>query len=1176
MAIVFRRLFSGAAVACLLVLLSSSALGQEVRGRVQGLVTDASKAAIPGATVTLLNIKTNETAVRITDGSGRYLFDLVDLGTYRLTVELKGFNKYVEDNIAVSSRADVTIDAELKPGDITETVTVTADTAELQFNTSKMESNVSSTLVEAVPQLYRNAFLLAQLDPSVDSFSWGEDNPYDAWASNNMRIGGSGTFTNDLQVDGSPSGVTVKTGYVPSPDMVEEVTVLQNASDAEYGHSSGSAISIALKSGTNEFHGTGFAYFQRPHWNALEDRVYRTTNQISKTMYGGTFSSPIIKNKLFNFASYEGWDKTEPTVLYNSLPTELERQGDFSQTLTQDGTLRLIYDPWSTVTAPDGTVTRTPFPNNVIPPSRISPVAAKYTAALWTPNLPPIDAYNTNNYVMSTPTKYPYKNISDRVDWLATDKLRVNGRFSIIDTPVAVTGNPTGSPVYMSDRGANYDNISYSGDAIYTLNPKTVLNFHGGYHRITDMSHFATDFGEEWSWPGVFPNTDFYAPVFADPTIPQLIPRMSIWSNVQGDSAVQMGPGGGYWHEVPHAWEFSAKVARTQGAHYLKAGFFVMRNLTNSLLLNSNPGFGFDSYATNETYVNPDPLMSGDPYATFLLGALSPTERAQWGDLSGQWDSNSTGMPINISPNTHTWFYAGYINDDWKVTPNLTLNLGLRYEYESPYIDSEYRLTRALELNTPIPELQGVTMPESMTPYYSGPWLMNGAFQFASKQNPGAWNGRWGTLSPRIGAAYRLNDKTVIRGSYGRYITPWTTNSGHDQLSGYPLYGYSAFTGAPDDIQGVPQMDLNNPFPAAYPVSPSYEKSLGIYTMLGNSMYYFSPDRRRSNSDRVNITFQREFPFSLVLDVTYFLNRTSQVFETDYDINQVDPMIGYTYKEQTLAVIDNPFYNLLPVDQFPGQLRYQPQVGVTDLARPYPAYGSLSVVDGQPGGTMRYQALQLKLQKRYSQGLSLLAGYNYHVENDEVFYDDIATYNRNFSWQRPIGRNSYRHRITAAGSYQLPVGRGMAFLPDANPWVNGIIGGWQISGVMAWRSGNLLGFDGMVWDGTDPVISDPTPQQWFNTAPFSRLPDFTPRANPWSFANLRGPGLFNIDLSIVKQFNITESVVLKFQLDMFNAINNMSWEDPSTGVNDSTFGMSTDQAYLTFGRRLQLGARVEF
>ena len=165
-------------------------------------------------------------------------------------------------------------------------------------------------------------------------------------------------------------------------------------------------------------------------------------------------------------------------------------------------------------------------------------------------------------------------------------------------------------------------------------------------------------------------------------------------------------------------------------------------------------------------------------------------------------------------------------------------------------------------------------MPDEVKQFYKGTWNMNGAFQFASDENPGAWDGGWGTLSPRIGAAYRLNDKTVLRGAYGRYVTPWTTNQAHDQLSGYPLYGFSNFTGAPDAIQGVPQMALNNPFPASNPIAPSYEKSLGIYTMLGNSLTYFAPDRARSNSDRINVSVQRQLPGSIVLDVTYFLNRT--------------------------------------------------------------------------------------------------------------------------------------------------------------------------------------------------------------------------------------------------------------------------------------------------------------
>ncbi len=1169
----FRRFFSSAGVVALLMLLSGAIFAQDYRSRIQGTIMDSSQAAVGGAKVTLLNTKTGVETVRQSSDTGHYLFDMVEPGTYSLTVEFAGFSKFLQETINVTSRADVTVDATLRPGEVRETISVTGEVAALQFNTAKVETTVDQKLTHSLPQLYRNVFLLAQLDPSVQSTSWGEDNPYDTWASNNLRIGGSGQFTNDLQVDGSPSGISVKTGYVPSPDMVQEVNVLQNAVDAEYGHSSGSAISVVMKSGTNEYHGSAFFQAQRPKFNALENRVYRSENQTRNNMYGGTFGGPILKNKLFNFVGYEGWNKVEPAILYNTVPTDMERTGDYSATMTDDGALRPIYDPWSTRTAADGTITRTAFPGNIIPSNLIDATSKRYIGALWKANAPGIDAFHTNNFVVSTPIKYPYKNFSDRADYIINDKLRVYGRASLTRTPVQVTGNPTGSPVYMSDRGADYNMTSYAGDATYALNSSTVLNIHGGYHNFKDTSHFATDFAKEWSWEGVFPNSDFYAPVFKDPGIPKLIPRMSI-CNQENTPCTHMGPGGGLWHETPHAWESSVKLAQQRGPHYLKTGVDIRRNTTDSLLMQVNPGFGFDGRPTSATYNNPNLLLSGDPYATFLLGAIVPTDIAvNWGGNGNNWDSGATGFPVNIKPQIQRRFYGVYLNDDWKVTRNFTLNLGLRYEYESPFHDAQNRETRALDLNAPIPELQGISVPAEVSQLYQGGWKMNGAFRFADDNNRGAWDGGVGTLSPRIGGAYRLNDKTVVRAAYGRYVTPWTSNASHDQLSGFALYGFSNFTGAPDDIQGVPQMRLSNPFPASNPIAPAYDKSLGIYTMLGNSINYPASDRLRSNSDRVSVSVQRQLPGAIVLDVTYFLNRTSQMFQTDYNINQVDPNIYYTQKEQTLAVIDNPFYERLPVEKFPGPLRYQPQVSVASLAKPYPQYGDIIVTDGFKGGAMKYQSLQVKLQKAYSHGVSLLVGYSYHVEKDQQFFNDIATYSREFSWQNP---NGYRQRLTAAGTWDVPFGKGRAYMSNAPRVLDAALGGWKLSPILFWRSGNILGFGGMIWDGSNPTVSNPTPQLWFDQSHFQRLPDFTPRTNPWNFSDLTGPGVFNVNGSLAKDFRIFESLRMELKVDAFNVLNNMSWGDPEMNVDDSNFGRITNQADLTYGRRVQLGVRLEF
>ena len=410
-------------------------------------------------------------------------------------------------------------------------------------------------------------------------------------------------------------------------------------------------------------------------------------------------------------------------------------------------------------------------------------------------------------------------------------------------------------------------------------------------------------------------------------------------------------------------------------------------------------------------------------------------------------------------------------------------------------------------------------------------------------------------------------------GAYARYVTPWVFNSDHNQASGTLLYGFNNYTGAPSDIQGVPQMQLSNPFTAANPVAPSYGKSLGIYTMLGDSINYFSPNRNRRNSDRFNVSLQRQLPASMVLDVTYFFNRTGQLFEATRNINMVDPEIYYTYKEETLAVMDNPFYNQFPVEKFPGQLRYQSTVGVTSMAKPFPQYGDINVFDGVKSGSMRYHALQIKVQKNYSHGLSLLSGYSYAVEKDQRFFDDIATYNRQFSWQNA---NNYRHRITGAGAWEVPMGKGRTFMANAPPLLDAVLGGWKLSSMVFWRSGNMLGFGTMLWNGTDPKVSNPGPQQWFNPSVFQKQPNYAKRTNPWDYAGIMGPGQFNIDASMVKEFHITEKLRFQLRVDAFNMINNMSWNDPSTSVTDGNFGKSTDQLGNTFGRRTQLGMRLEF
>lgn len=1154
-------------------MLSGSLFGQEYRGRIQGIVTDTSQAAIAGATVTLSNVKTGIPTVRQTNDTGHYLFDLVAPGDYTLEFEFTGFSKFVQEKVNLQQRGDITVNATLKAGDVRETVTVAAEASVVQFNTAKLETTVDSKLTGNLPQLFRSPFLLAQLDPAVEkNDNASEYMPYHSWGANQQRVGGGANYTNDLQVDGAPVGIGYKTSYVPSPDMVQEVNVQQNAVDAEYGHSSGSAISLTLKSGNNQWHGTAFYQGQFPWANALENRVYRTVNLGRNHMYGGTLGHPIRKNKLFNFVAYEGWRQIDPQTLVNTLPTELERQGNFSQSLNASGGLRTIYDPWSTQTSPDGkTVTRTPFAGNIIPASRLDPVAVAYTSHLWKPNSEGIGPYHINNYSVALPIKFPYKNFSDRVDYQVTEKLRASGRYSMFRTPIT-TSNPTGSDYYVSDRGSERDSTSITGDVTYTLNARTVLNVRGDYHSFIDAAQPATRFSVS-GWSKIFPNSNFYEQIFQDPSVPVLLPRMSITGADNSTRNFNMGPGGGYWDQRPTADSFDVKLAQQRGSHYLKFGFDTRGNRSPQGLILSNPGFGFDARPTSETYINPNTRLSGDGFATFLIGAIAPTNGGP-----SDWDSNGTSMPVISFLNPSSRFYGGYVNDDWKITRNLTLNLGLRYEFEQAWREEKDRSVRPLDLSTPIPEFQGANapqMPAEVRQFYRGTWTFNGAFQFADSGQRSQWDAGSGTWSPRIGAAYRLNDRTSLRAAYGRYVTPWI--QGTTDFNNLTTPGFTNYTGAPPMVQGVPQMQLQNPFPATNPVIPAYKKTLGRYTNLGDSVTYYRADRPRQTSDRLNFSVQRQLPQGMVIDVTYYLNLSHFLFDTRRNINLVDPNIAYQFKDAVNQQVPNPFYNVLPVDKFPGPLRYQQNVSISSLMKPYPQYGDIFVVDGQPGGNMKYQSLQLKLQKNFSKGYSLLLGYNYHYEQDQRFFNDIGTFAQQYSW---IDSPNARHRLSLAGTWEVPVGRGRPFLAGTPRLLDALLGGWNLTPVATWRSGRFLQFGGATVTG-DPHIDNPGPSAWFNTSVFSPLPAYTPRTNPWVYPGLTGPGMLTVNASLVnaslvKAFSITERSRFELRMDSFNVLNSITWADPSTNVYSSTFGRSTDQLSNTFGRRTQLGLRVEF
>jgi hypothetical protein len=348
-----------------MALLTGTAIAQEYRGRVQGIVTDPSQAAIVGAKVTLRNTGTGIENTKQTDTVGHYLFDFVQPGIYTVAVEASGFQRFMQENVTVLTRGDVTINAALAVGAVAETVNVTEEVAQVQFNTSTMTTTVQGSMLKDLPVLARNPFTLAMLNPAVVNQYWdvAHRNPFYMWSNGGMNIGGPTGGKNDQELDGTTLNVSARGSYNAPMDAVQELSVQQNAMDAEFGFSAGGTLSLSMKSGTNDIHGTAYYFGRNPAMNALANRLTRDENIIRQNIWGGTFGTPIKKNKLFNFFSYEQWRSTQPSSNVSTVPTAAERNGDFSQALTPSGALRPIFDPFSTKFDPaTSTVTRTPFP----------------------------------------------------------------------------------------------------------------------------------------------------------------------------------------------------------------------------------------------------------------------------------------------------------------------------------------------------------------------------------------------------------------------------------------------------------------------------------------------------------------------------------------------------------------------------------------------------------------------------------------------------------------------------------------------------------------------------------------------------------------------------------------------------------------------------------------------
>ena len=971
-------------------------------------------------------------------------------------------------------------------------------------------------------------------------------NPFYMWSSSQIDVGGNTTMKNDIALDGAPLQIGVKGSYAPPMDAVQEFSVQQNSVDAEFGHSAGGIMSVGMKAGTNEFHGTAYYFMRNPALNARTNSVTNTPNMVRNHIWGFTLGNPVFKNRLFTFTAYEGWRSQEPTYRITTQPTDLERQGDFSRTLNKSGGVRTIFDPFTTkIDTATGVVTRTPFAGNLIPSARFDPTAARIMKDIWGPNRAPDDVFGTNNYKIGYSWPQKYWNFSERVDWNMTDNWKTFFRYSRVKTILDQTEYVQSAAV-PNDNGGAMHNRNIAGDTVYTINPTTVFNARMSFGSLED------DYVAPRSAIGVeglaqfWPNNPWYKPYIGEmPAV--YYPYVYVGAGNYGKS--------GYWIQHPRHWTWDASIRKVMGKHNLKTGFAHRRHKADGIFPNLMAFYPYQQH-TADTFNSPDLTKYGSDYATFLLGVM---------------DNNSYGQTFPYQY-FRVNYYGLFVQDDLKLSRRVTLNLGLRYEYECGPFDANDRISRLLDLTNPIPEFQGSgapKMPAEVTQYRQAAPIYNGAWTFADGSNRGVYNTQNFTLMPRVGVAIRINDKTAFRAGYARYVIPPLVVQNTLASNVLPMYGYSQRTNMLPMLNGVPQAQLSNPFPSTNPLLMPVEKSYGRYTNLGDGNFFYKQEQITGVNDRWNFSIQRQMWNQIHVDFTFFMNFGHNLPYTK-QLNMTDPNLSYTNKAALNATVANPFYQILPVEKFPGTLRNQKTVTIGSLLGPYPQYGAIQQYNTD-GVLNRYKAFQLRVQRSFSGGFSFLVAYNYNQESNYEFFNAPDQYVSRFTF---IPGTMPRHRISVAGSWDLPFGKGRKYLNNVHPVLNVIIGGWQTSHLLLANSGNNLRFGQMITDGSSPKLENRTPEKMFDTSKFANPAPYTPRTNPWSYPGVNGMKYWNLDSTLSKVTPIKEGINLEFRAEAYNSPNGFVWADPNMSVTSSLFGRSTNQ--VNRGREMQMSLRVIF
>jgi hypothetical protein len=1216
-----------------LLLMPAALLAQAYFGTVSGELTDPSGAIVPSAKVTMTDQEKGFTFSATSDSDGRYFFPAVPPGLYTVIVEVQGFHKTQRTNIKVNVSENVPANFKLQIATATQTVQVEAQERTLSTEDAVTGQVVNRRFINDLPLVDRNVVVLTSLAPGVTEM---DDQCDVTCTGTNFVSNGSRGSTADILTDGAsvtnsePNGGITSATYIPSPEAVEEFKVQQTNFSAEYGFSGASVVNMITRSGTNKFHGSGYDFFRDASLDAnnwFSNRAGQPISSFSRNNFGAAVGGPIIKNKTFFFFDYDGLRSSGLSTANAAVPTDSMRAGDFGEVCAAQGgnfdntglcnvLAGQIWDPYSgTFDANAGGAVRSTFipfnnlakyispgnpklPANLQPApgvagNLIDPIAQKMMSLFPEPNF---DGGIYQNWVGSGSNTNRNDQFDIKIDHRFSQNNLLSGKFSYqYSTSVGLDCFKNFTDPCAGGPGWTNAHLFAINDT-HTFSPTLVLNVtlgftRGVWHIDAYRPHGVSDPLGDLGFPSYLESNGFKGvpAIFIDVYTP------AGYTNIGSD------PYGNY-RLGQDTGQLAATLDKMYGRHALKFGFDGRIHQMN--YIQTNAPVGFFSFNADGSYACPGGLTAcgGDPMASFMMGQLTQG-----------CASNGCGSyyEIQFRPATTNYQYGFFAQDNWKITPKLTLNLGLRYDFTLPRTERHNRQDW-FDPNATSPLNGGsLTYTDAVTGQPVTTQLRGGEV-FASSSQRTNYVTDWSDIQPRIGFAYQFAARTVVRGGYGMYYGQ--SRSGVTGVMPYGGQGFNQYTNVVTTYQNdgaTPYLHLSNPFPNGLIQPPG--NSLGLMNDVGfgaNGPLRTASANRTPNEQSWSLGIEHQLPGQILISAQYIGKKGTHLpFSGSTQRNYLGSWVEglpTTAADpnnpcQTLTVpclnnyLNNPFAGVITD---PNSTLSSPQVQYYQLLLPYPQFTGVAT-EPLLIANSTYQALQLLAEKRYSNGLQFLATFTWSKSIDDSSQaDDNVTWlgsssslqDPNKPWlERSLSTFDIPFVIQFSYSYDLPFGHGRAFLSRMPRWAEMIVGGWTTNGIWRIADGRPLAF--RVADGVAlPTYGTQRPNlvgkpkrnsgpDWIDhyfvdDSVFQRPDDFTLGDAPRALGSVRSPWSFTTDLSLVKQFPLHEEMNFEIRLEAKNAFNHPVFGTPNTSVDDPNFGKIN---YTSVGpRELQLGFKVNF